>query len=227
MRGNALWGLFRGFQRPGPCAAPATRLGCRTHNGACFLDSGPTPPAPRRSAPSAPQQPLLPKGLYQELRRLAAQHLRRERAGHTLQPTALAHEAWLRLSCSPQLTGRLEPPDGRARFLAAAAVTIRRVLVDHARSRATAKRGGRWVRVEVEPAVQPPGAPLDMLALDEALSELAALHPRQGRVVELRFFGGLSGDETARLIGVSPRTVDGDWRVARAWLAARLGDDEC
>jgi RNA polymerase sigma factor (TIGR02999 family) len=164
----------------------------------------------------------IPEGLYEELRRLAGQHLRRERVGHTLQPTALVHEAWMRLAASTQLSA----DNGRARFLAAASVTIRRVLVDHARSRSTAKRGGRWARVEVELPETGSLDPVDLLALDEALAELAALHPRQARVVELRFFGGLSGDEAAELIDVSPRTVDADWRVARAWLAARLGGED-
>lgn len=193
------------------------------------MDSG-SPPSSRRPRPGAPRpdrpgsgsaagDATIPEGLYAELRRLAGQHLRRERSGHTLQPTALAHEAWMRLAGSQNLD---RPADDRARFLAAASVTIRRVLVDHARSRATAKRGGRWARVEVELPQASPVDPIDLLALDEALAELTALHPRQAQVVELRFFGGLSGDETAELLGVSPRTVDGDWRVARAWLATRL-----
>ncbi|MFT7463298.1 MAG: RNA polymerase sigma-70 factor (ECF subfamily) [Pseudohongiellaceae bacterium] len=183
------------------------------------MGSDPAPPDPPQSHPEAPLNPAWTDELYDELRRLAAQHLRRERAAHTLQPTALAHEAWLRLSH----TSNPEQRQGRAAFLAAAAVTIRRILVDHARSRGAAKRGGHWARVDVELTDTSPAEPVDMLWLDEALLALAALHPRQAQVVELRFFGGLSGDETAAALDVSPRTVDGDWRVARAWLAARLG----
>ena len=158
--------------------------------------------------------------LYDDLRRLAERHLVQERRGHTLQPTALAHEAWLRLRSQ-----RAGLPSDRAAFCAAASSAIRRVLVDHARARASAKRGGGVLRVDVDaPAGEGPHA-VELIALDEALAGLAAVHPRQARVVELRFFGGLGGDEAALVLGVSPRTVDDDWRVARAWLAARLATE--
>ncbi len=157
--------------------------------------------------------------LYDDLLRLAASHLARERVGHTLQPTALAHEAWVRLHGQ-----RAGVPGDRATFLAAASSTIRRVLVDHARAHAAAKRGGDALRVEVDMPIADGLPPVELMSLDEALSALASVHERQARVVELRFFGGLQGEEVAEVLGVSARTVDNDWRVARAWLAARLHD---
>ncbi len=166
-----------------------------------------------------PADDALLREVYDDLRDLAARHLSRERAGHTLQPTALAHEAWLRMSVQ-----RAGPPPERSAFLAAASTTIRRVLVDHARARGAAKRGGDAQRVEAELVTEDGARAVDLMALDDALGELATLQPRQARVVELRFFGGLGGDEVAEVLGVSPRTVDNDWRVARAWLAARLAD---
>jgi len=159
---------------------------------------------------------LVPQ-LYEALHEIAAAQLSRERAGHTLQATALAHEAYLRLSTQHQ-----PPTHSRERLLAAAAVVMRRVLVDHARGRGAKKRGGDRLRVEFHEAHAGRSQDLDVLDLHEALETLTQLNPRQARVVELRYYGGLSGDEVASVLGVSPRTVDNDWRVARAWLASRL-----
>lgn len=180
------------------------------------LDPRPTPseePAGRRRA--AGSRGALGCETYAELRALAAAHLRRERRGHTLQPTALAHEAWLRLGA------QLEAPG----LEAAASKAMREILVDHARRRSAAKRGGGWRRVTLDPAAcELPGRELDLLALDEALENLAALDGRQAQVVELRYFGGLSTEETARALGVSARTVEGDWHMARAFLRRALED---
>jgi RNA polymerase sigma factor (TIGR02999 family) len=157
--------------------------------------------------------------VYEELRRLADSHLRRERAEHTLQPTALVHEAYLRLSGLTEM--RLE---NRAHFFGAAAEVMRRVLVDHARRRNAGKRGG-GVRPEAEldVAVETPiDLRLDLLALDRALDELAAVAPEKARVVELRYFGGLSVEETGEFLSVSPATVKRHWQFARAWLYRRV-----
>lgn len=163
---------------------------------------------------------LLPL-VYDELRQLASDHMRRERVGHTLQPTALAHEAFLRLANLPHIQWR-----SRAQFLAIAARAIRQILVDHARTRQARKRGGDWLRITLgDQADWRSGSQLDTLALDDALNRLAALSERQAQVVELRFFGGLSVEETAHVIGVSERTVKGDWKVARAWLWRELGEE--
>jgi RNA polymerase sigma-70 factor, ECF subfamily len=164
--------------------------------------------------------------VYDELRRLAASALRHERPDHTLQPTALVHEAYLRLADEPQ--GRWE---NRAHFLAVAARAMRRILVDHARSRNARKRGSGAVRFSIEDVEDPvvaQGQDLDLVVLDEALARLTALDPRQGRIVELRFFGGLSVEETGAVVGASPRTVKRDWQLARVWLKremARIGKE--
>ena len=161
--------------------------------------------------------------VYDCLRELAGQALRRERAAHTLQPTALAHEAYLRLA-----GGRAVDCRDETHFLAIAAHAVREVLVDHARRRQALKRGGDRARVtlalgDVLDREQRGGADvIDLLALDEALVTLATLNARAARVVELRFFSGLSIDETARALGVSSGTVDVDWRFARAWLSREL-----
>lgn len=164
---------------------------------------------------------LLPR-VYEELRTIAARALRGERADHTLQPTALVHEAFLRLVNREGITC----PD-RAHFLALAAATCRRVLVDHARRHRASKRGGQRKRVSLhdEAAIQRDEREVDLLAVDDALKRLARLHPRQARTVELRFFGGLSVTEMARVLSVSPRTVKNDWRVARAWLRRELSHE--
>lgn len=159
--------------------------------------------------------------VYDELRRLAASALSRERHDHTLQPTALVHEAYLRLADEP--SARWE---SRSHFLAVAARAMRRVLVDHARGRNAAKRGSGIARVSLEDfeqvVVAAPGETVDLVALDEALARLGELDPRQARIVELRFFGGLSVEDTATIVGASPRTVKRDWQLARAWLKREM-----
>ena len=159
---------------------------------------------------------LLPL-VYAELRDLAARLLRNERPDHTLQPTALVHEAYLRL-----VDQRVGTWENRAHFLGVAAQAMRRILVDHARRRNAAKRGGP--KVTLDEAVAPgTGASVDLLEIDAAVQRLATLDQRQGRVVELRFFGGLSVEETATVLGVGTATVKRDWAIARAWLHRELG----
>ncbi len=164
--------------------------------------------------------PNVMMAVYDELRRIAANQLRHERVGHTLQTTALVNEAYVRLS---KREGHKW--SSKADFCAAAAQAIRRVLIDHARARRAAKRGGPDAqRVELDGTVLAmPKSNVDLLDLDGALRRLAALSERQARVVELRFFGGLSEEETALAMGVSRRTVQNDWRGARAWLRRELG----
>jgi RNA polymerase sigma factor (TIGR02999 family) len=160
----------------------------------------------------------LVEAVYAELRKRAAGYLRRERRGHTLQPTALVHEAYLRLVDQSRVEWQ-----GRAHFLAVAAQMMRRVLVDHARRRRAARRGGGATRITLDEALaRSVPRQLDLLALDEALDALAALDPQQSRIVELRAFGGLSVVETAEALGISPATVKRDWSFARAWLARRM-----
>jgi RNA polymerase sigma factor (TIGR02999 family) len=156
--------------------------------------------------------------VYAELRRTAARHLRRERREHSLAPTALVHEAYLRLVGQRRAVWK-----NRAQFYAVAARTMRRILVDHARQRRASKRGGSWLRIsfaETVAAGDPPD--LDLLALDDALAELAAIDADKARMVELRFFVGLSLEETARAMDVSVATLTREWRTARAWLFRRL-----
>ena len=155
--------------------------------------------------------------VYEELRRRAAAFMRRERQTHTLQPTALVHEAYLRL-----VQQRAEWRN-RAQFLAVAAEIMRRILVDRARAHGTAKRSGRWSRVTLDAdlaVAQPRG--VDVLDLDAALSELAAFDARKSRIAELRFFAGLSLEETGQVLQVSSKTVERDWQAARAWLHKTL-----
>lgn len=160
---------------------------------------------------------LLPL-VYSELHLLAARYMRGEHQGHTLQTTALIHEAYLRL-CGSDVAW-----EGRVHFLAVAAQTMRRILVDHARARGRAKRGGGQAPVTLEDArAQDPARPDDLLALDEALSRLSALDERKARVVELHYFGGLTYDETAAALGISPATVDRELRMAKAWLYREIG----
>ncbi len=156
--------------------------------------------------------------VYEELRRRAAAYMRRERRDHTLRPTALVHEAYLRL-----LGQRSAAWQNRSQFFGVASHMMRRILVDHSRARAAAKRPGSGLRVALDDGVASV-APLelDLVLLDQALDELAALDERQSRVVELRFFGGLSCEETAEVLGVSLATVNRDWRLARAWLHQRV-----
>ena len=155
--------------------------------------------------------------VYDELRRLARHYVRQERA-QSVQATELVHEAYLRLAGD-----RPQRWQGRTHFLAIAAIGMRRVLVERARARGAAKRGGDRVQVTLDDAlVAGPGANIDLLALDHALSTLAGLDARQARIVELRFFGGLTVEETAGTLGVSPATVKRDWTLARAWLKREL-----
>jgi RNA polymerase sigma factor (TIGR02999 family) len=155
--------------------------------------------------------------LYDELRRIARKHLRQERSGHTLQTTALVNEAYLRL-----MGVRMEFHD-RVHFFAFAAQTMRRVLVDYARSRGYAKRSPGAVALPlVDGAIDLPDRCADVVALDDALSELARHDPRKARVIELRFFGGLSVKETAAALSVSSQTVLRDWSLAKAWLTREL-----
>ena len=161
---------------------------------------------------------LLPQ-IHAELRQLAASYLRRERADHTLQPTALVNEAFLKL-----VDQRAARWQNRAHFFGIAAQAMRRILVDHARAHAASKRGGAMRKVPLDDAsLTGPGPDVDLLALDEALTRLAALDPQQSRVVELRFFGGLTMEETAEVMHISPATVGREWRMAKAWLSAELG----
>ncbi len=157
--------------------------------------------------------------VYGELRRVAARRLRRERSDHTLQTTALVHEAYLHLVEQKRVKWQ-----NRAHFFGVAANLMRRILVDHARARGAAKRGGGAWRVSVDEtvAIAPGLRDPELIALDEALEELARFDPRQARIVELRFFGGLSLEETASLLGVSAITVSRDWSMARAWLHERI-----
>jgi len=160
---------------------------------------------------------LLPV-VYQELRRLAASYLRRERPGQTLQPTALVHEAYLRL-----LKDRPGRWQNRAHFCAIAAHSMRQILIERARARGALKRGGGGPRVTLDEALIAGGErSIDLVALDEALDRLAQFDPEQARLVELRFFGGLTVEETAEALDISPATVKRHWAVARAWLAREL-----
>jgi RNA polymerase sigma-70 factor (ECF subfamily) len=158
--------------------------------------------------------------VYEELRRLADGYLRREAPGHTLQATALVHEAYLRMVDQRDAQWR-----SRAHFLAMSAQMIRRILVDHARARRAAKRGGKEEPITLQESiglVASAEPPVDLLDLHDALEELARRNERQARVVELRYFGGLTVEAAAHVLGVSSRTVKDDWRFARAWLRARL-----
>jgi RNA polymerase sigma-70 factor (ECF subfamily) len=159
--------------------------------------------------------------VYGELRDLAAGLMHGERRGHTLQPTALAHEAYLRL-LGDASTGLKD----RSHFFAVAARAMRRILVEHARARGRRKRGGGWVRVTLTsslPGVTQPS--LDILALDEALSRLQMLDPRKAQVVELLYFGGLTAQEAAEVLGVTSRTIERDWQFARLWLLREILDE--
>jgi len=156
---------------------------------------------------------LLPL-VYEELRRQAARYLRKENPGHTLQTTALIHEAYLRLIDQKHVRWQ-----NRAHFFGIAAQLMRRILVDHARSKKRAKRGGSDIKVSLsEATLKTPAQDLDIVALDEALQRLAKMDEQQSRIVELRFFSGLSVEETAEVLSISPATVKRDWSMAKAWL---------
>jgi RNA polymerase sigma factor (TIGR02999 family) len=152
--------------------------------------------------------------VYDELRRLAHHYLRQERSDHTLQSTALVHEAYLRL------TGNTPPQwQSRAHFFGIAAHLMRQILVEHARSRGTAKRGGNAPRLALDESLaMPQQTGVDVIALDRALQQLSELDAQQGRIVELRFFAGLTIEDTSEVLGISPATVKRDWTTARAWL---------
>lgn len=157
--------------------------------------------------------------VYSELRRLAGNYLRRERQNHILQPTALVNEAYLKL-----IDQRHAKWQNRAQFFGVAAQLMRRILVDHARAHQAAKRGGSdQQRLSITSAKELSEKPdTDILALHEALNELSEMDPQQGRIVELKFFGGLSIEETAEVLGVGHATVERDWKMARAWLRRKL-----
>jgi RNA polymerase sigma factor (TIGR02999 family) len=164
---------------------------------------------------------LLPL-VYGECRRIAERQLRRERPDHTLSPTALVHELYLRLVDQDRATWQ-----NRAQFFGVAAQLMRRILVDHARSRLAQKRGGSRMFISLDAAVDSPADArvADVLALHEALDRLAARDPEQERLVELRFFAGLTVEETAHVLGRSPRTVKREWQLAKAWLFRELHPD--
>ena len=156
--------------------------------------------------------------VYGELRRLAASYLKVERPGHTLQPTALVHEAYLRLSKQRGVEWQ-----NRSHFFAVAARMMRRILVDHARKRRASKRDAEAWFVETVPGASVAGRPTELLSLDRALEGLERIDPAQARVVELRFFAGLTIEETAEASGISPATVKREWQTARAWLRREMG----
>jgi RNA polymerase sigma factor (TIGR02999 family) len=157
--------------------------------------------------------------VYSELRRLARRHLSRERSDHTLQSTALVHEAYLRL-----VDQRNVQWQNRAHFFGVAAQLIRRILIDHARARQAGKRGAGACLLSLDEALDAPsgGRPLDIVALDDALEQLAKIDPRQSRIVELRFFAGLTVQETAEVLNISTPTVNREWNAAKAWLFREL-----
>ena len=156
--------------------------------------------------------------VYGELRKIAASYLRQERKDHTLQPTALVHEAYLRLTHQKDVAWQ-----NRAQFYGIAAQMMRRILVDHARKRQAAKRdASAWKVATAEVDGGAESAP-ELLALDRALEELEKIDPQQAKIVELRFFGGLTVEETAEVAGISPRTVKREWRTAKAWLRREIG----
>jgi RNA polymerase sigma factor (TIGR02999 family) len=166
---------------------------------------------------------LIPQ-VYGELRRLAAHYMRLERGNHTLQPTALVNEAYTRLVQQPQI-----PWQNRAHFFATASQLMRHILVDHARARRAGKRGGVHRQVTLDDSLLPspeqaPQRTIDVLILDQALENLAQFDPRQARIVELHFFGGLTFAEIALVLKVTERTVKRDWSMARAWLKGELSN---
>jgi RNA polymerase sigma factor (TIGR02999 family) len=173
-----------------------------------------------RQGDAAALERLVPL-VYAELKKVAGAHLRHEQAGHSLQATALVHEVYLRLVNVDRMTF-----ESRAHFMAVAARLMRQILVDHARRKLAGKRGGRATMVSLDgvpPAVHAIGpTTIDVLALDEALGELASFDAQQCRIVEMRFFAGLTIDEAAQALGISTATVEREWAVAKAWLYAQL-----
>jgi RNA polymerase sigma factor (TIGR02999 family) len=174
-----------------------------------------------RQGDEGAREALIPL-VYDELRRLARRHLRRERPDHSLQSAALVHEAYLRLVRQDQPQWQ-----NRAHFFGVAAQLMRHILVDHARNRAAAKRGAGAPRITLNPEIAlPQERDVDLVTLDDALNRLGALDAQQSRVVELRFFGGLSIEETSVVLGVSPATVKREWATARAWLRREMKHKE-
>jgi len=159
--------------------------------------------------------------MYGELRTLARRYLDRERPGHTLQPTALVNEVYLKLVDQSEVDWK-----GRTHFFALGAQVMRRVLVDHARRKGRAKRGGGLQRAAVDVSLISARSAADVLAVHEAIEDLGKLDPRQARIVELRFFGGLSVAEVAEVLGLAQRTVEAEWTMIRAWLRRRLSDED-
>jgi len=160
--------------------------------------------------------------VYTELRQLAHRYMRRERLGHTMQTTALIHEAYLRLVDQTKVRW-----ENQAHFFGIAARLMRQVLIEHARSHARAKRGGGAVTLSLdEAALVSQARAAELLALNDALERLAAVDPRKSRVVELRFFGGLSVEEAARVLNIAPNTVLRDWRLAKAWLHREISHEQ-
>ncbi len=169
-----------------------------------------------KGAADAPER-LMPL-VYDELRRLARQYLQRERSDHTLQATGLVHEAYLRLVDQTSTTWQ-----NRAHFFGVAAHVMRRILVDYARSHRAEKRGGSREKIMFEEELAPAAErTVDLIALDDALNDLDALDPRQSRIVELRFFGGLTNEEIGTVLDISPRTIKREWRLAKAWLRREI-----
>jgi len=158
--------------------------------------------------------------VYDELHRMASRYLRRERQGHTLQTTALINEAYLRIVDQDRVNWQ-----NRAHFFGVAAQMMRRILVDHARSHLYAKRGGGAQKLTLDEAIATPQErDLDLVALDDALTTLAEIDPQQSRIIELRFFGGLTIEETAEVLSISPATVKRDWNMAKAWLYGEISN---
>jgi len=189
------------------------------------MDSGEQSPAPNGTArPDGSDPP--PKSasewlgvMYDQLRGLAAERLRREPHGHTLEPTALVHEAWLRLAQHADAGGVRD----EAHFRALAAQSMRHILIDHARRKRARKRGGDRLRIALDDvASDDTSAAIDLIGLDEALGRLQTIDPRKGRVVELRFFGGMTTRQIADVLEISPKTAEADWYMARAWLRTQL-----
>jgi len=158
--------------------------------------------------------------VYDELHRIASRYLRRERQGHTLQTTALINEAYMRIVDQNRVNWQ-----SRAHFFGVAAQMMRRILVDHARSHLYAKRGGGAQKLTLDEAIATPQErDLDLVALDDALTTLAQVDSQQSRIIELRFFGGLTIEETAEVLGISPATVKRDWNMAKAWLYGEISN---
>jgi RNA polymerase sigma-70 factor, ECF subfamily len=172
------------------------------------------------AAGAAAVNQLMPK-VYEELRQLAHRYFRRERAGGSLQPTALVHEVYLRLADQSRIDVQ-----GRAHFLALCAKVMRQILVDHARRRQRIRHGGGRKKVEIHSGMAAGGMEvLDVVALNDAIEKLAGLDEREAQVVELKCFGGLEVIEIAEVLGVSKRTIESDWKHARAWLQVKLGGE--